>query len=95
DATGFAEDVASLLTESAEKAASKVPGIRVLMRKDKEPAEVYNYLFGLQYLEPKYTLLFQDTQIEQLSPGQRGALLLIFYLLVDKGRNPIVLDQPE
>jgi ABC-type lipoprotein export system ATPase subunit/predicted metal-dependent phosphoesterase TrpH len=95
DARGFAEDIVSLLTESAEKTTSNVPGIRVLMRKDKEPAEVYNYLFGLQYLEPKYTLLFQDAQIEQLSPGQRGALLLIFYLLVDKGRNPIVLDQPE
>ncbi|WP_342713479.1 TrlF family AAA-like ATPase [Bradyrhizobium sp. B124] len=95
DATGFAEEMAFLLAESADKAASKVPGIRVLMRKDKNPVEVYNYLFGLQYLEPKYTLLFQDTQIEQLSPGQRGALLLIFYLLVDKGRNPIVLDQPE
>tara|TARA_R110002050_G_scaffold153690_1_gene281325 strand:+ start:1458 stop:1835 length:378 start_codon:yes stop_codon:yes gene_type:complete len=33
--------------------------------------------------------------IGQLSPGQRGALLLIFYLLVDKGDNPIILDQPE
>lgn len=95
DATGFAEDITSLLIESAEKAANNVPGIRAIMRKDKDPAEVYDYLFGLQYLEPKYTLLFQDTQIEQLSPGQRGALLLIFYLLVDKGRNPIVLDQPE
>ena len=95
DATGFAEDIASLLNESAAKAANDVPGIRTLMRKEKDPAEVYNYLFGLQYLEPKYTLLFQETQIEQLSPGQRGALLLIFYLLVDKGRNPIVLDQPE
>lgn len=94
DATGFAEDMASLLSESAE-ATSSTPGIRALMRKDKEPADVYSYIFGLQYLEPKYTLLFQDTQIEQLSPGQRGALLLIFYLLVDKGRNPIVLDQPE
>jgi predicted ATPase len=27
--------------------------------------------------------------------GQRGALLLIFHLLVDTGRNPIILDQPE
>ncbi|MBZ9810948.1 MULTISPECIES: TrlF family AAA-like ATPase [unclassified Mesorhizobium] len=94
DAIGFAEDIAALLAESAETAISG-PGIRSLMRKDKEPAEVYSYLFGLPYLEPKYTLLFQDAQIEQLSPGQRGALLLIFYLLVDKGRNPIVLDQPE
>jgi ABC-type lipoprotein export system ATPase subunit/predicted metal-dependent phosphoesterase TrpH len=95
DAAGFTKDITFLLTESAEKVASHVPGISALMRKDKEPAEVYNYLFGLQYLEPRYTLLFQDTRIEQLSPGQRGALLLIFYLLVDKGRNPIVLDQPE
>jgi predicted ATPase len=39
--------------------------------------------------------LFQDTKIEQLSPGQRGALLLIFYLLVDKEHKPIILDQPE
>src|ERR1700716_3984573 len=95
DAAGFTKDITFLQTESAEKVASHVPGISALMRKDKEPAEVYNYLFGLQYLEPRYTLLFQDTRIEQLSPGQRGALLLIFYLLVDKGRNPIVLDQPE
>ncbi len=29
------------------------------------------------------------------TPGQRGALLLIFYLLVDRKRNPIILDQPE
>ena len=50
---------------------------------------------GLEFIEPRYTLLFQETQIEHLSPGQRGALLLIFYLLVDTGHNPIILDQPE
>lgn len=95
DAATFAKDIVSLLLDSADKVAPSVPGIRAVMRKDKDPKEVYDYVFGLQYLEPKYTLLFQDTRIEQLSPGQRGALLLIFYLLVDKGRNPIVLDQPE
>ena len=66
-----------------------------LLRKDKTATDVYDLLFGLSFLEPRYSLLFQETQIEQLSPGQRGALLLIFYLLVDKGRNPIILDQPE
>jgi predicted ATPase len=70
-------------------------GIRQYLKKDKSPSELYDYVYGVTFLEPKYTLLFQDTQIEQLSPGQRGALLLIFYLLVDKRRNPIVLDQPE
>lgn len=95
EAAAFTEEIAILLDDASQKTSSGVPGIRTLLRKDKEPAEVYDFLYGLQYLELKYTLLFQDTQIEQLSPGQRGALLLIFYLLVDKGRNPIVLDQPE
>jgi ABC-type lipoprotein export system ATPase subunit len=95
DAVGFASDLNTLLTEASQKASPQVIGIKAIMRKDKNPVDVYNLIFGLAYLEPKYTLLFQDTEIQQLSPGQRGALLLIFYLLVDKGRNPIVLDQPE
>ncbi len=70
-------------------------GIASMLRKDKVASDVYDLLYGLSSLEPRYSLLFQDAQIEQLSPGQRGALLLIFYLLVDKGRNPIILDQPE
>ena len=32
---------------------------------------------------------------EQLSPGERGNLLLIFYLLVDQNDIPLVIDQPE
>ncbi len=92
---GFTNEITALLNDTASKSQPGVPGIRALLKKEKEPLQVYNYLFGLTFLEPKYTLLFQDTEIEQLSPGQRGALLLIFYLLVDKGRNPIVLDQPE
>ena len=96
DATiGFIRGIEGLLTNSAERSQQKGDGLRAILRKDRKPEEVYDYLYGLEYLEPKYTLLFQDTSIEQLSPGQRGALLLIFYLLVDKGRNPIILDQPE
>lgn len=74
---------------------SKLPGVESLLKKDRKSNEVYDFIFGLDYLEPRYTLMFQDAQIGQLSPGQRGALLLIFYLLVDKGNKPIILDQPE
>ncbi|HCF4146254.1 ABC transporter [Pseudomonas aeruginosa] len=74
---------------------SKSLGASSMLRKEIVANQVYDFLFGLGFLEPKYSLLFQDAQIEQLSPGQRGALLLIFYLLVDKGRTPIILDQPE
>ncbi len=30
-----------------------------------------------------------------LSPGERGTLLLVFYLLIEKGDTPLIIDQPE
>lgn len=89
-------DFINKLNEKIEIAAGgKSLGASTMLRKEITANKVYDFLFGLEFLEPKYSLLFQDAQIEQLSPGQRGALLLIFYLLVDKGRMPIILDQPE
>lgn len=82
------------LVQAATHSGTEI-GIFNLVKKGQMPTTVYDLVFGLNFLEPRYSLLFQDTQIEQLSPGQRGALLLIFYLLVDKGRSPIILDQPE
>ncbi|MDR3158388.1 MAG: hypothetical protein LBU11_05120 [Zoogloeaceae bacterium] len=70
-------------------------GIFNVLKKGQTATAVYDLIFGLNFLEPRYSLLFQDAPIEQLSPGQRGSLLLIFYLLVDKGKMPIILDQPE
>ncbi|NJL56104.1 AAA family ATPase [bacterium] len=57
--------------------------------------EFYNFLFSLDYLMPNYTLKLSGKEIGKLSPGERGALLLIFYLLIDKSDIPIVIDQPE
>ena len=64
--------------------------------KDKHsPEELYNMIFGLRYLQPKYFLQLDEKKIEKLSPGERGMLLLIFYLIVDKENRPLILDQPE
>lgn len=57
--------------------------------------EFYDQLFGLHQLEPRFSLSLAGTTMQQMSPGQRGALLLIFYLLVDNDQTPLVLDQPE
>lgn len=95
DALDFVTQLNRKIAEAAGSGGKSSIGISSILRKDKVASDVYDLLFGLPFLEPRYSLLFQDTQIEQLSPGQRGALLLIFYLLVDKGRNPIILDQPE
>jgi len=95
DVLTFVDVLDEKIKNAASKGNQSAIGITQILRKDRQSSVVYDLLYGLSYLEPRYTLLFQDAHIEQLSPGQRGALLLIFYLLVDKGRYPIILDQPE
>ena len=57
--------------------------------------ELYDFIFSLDYLEPVYSLRWDGKTVEQLSPGERGNLLLIFYLLIDRDDIPLVIDQPE
>lgn len=57
--------------------------------------DFYNFLFNLNYLKPNYKLRSGNKNISELSPGERGALLLIFYLLLDKQEIPLIIDQPE
>jgi ABC-type lipoprotein export system ATPase subunit len=65
------------------------------LRKGGEPQDILDYLYGMSYLAPRYSLTFNQQEISQLSPGERGLLLLVFYLLVDKDDIPLIIDQPE
>jgi len=56
---------------------------------------LYEYISSLDYLNYNYKLRQGDKDLEQLSPGERGALLLVFYLLLDKHDYPLIIDQPE
>lgn len=33
--------------------------------------------------------------LSELSPGEKGALLLIFYLFLNSSSIPLIIDQPE
>lgn len=70
-------------------------GIADMVKKNTTPKNVYDFVYSLDFIKSKYSLRFQNAEVDKLSPGQRGALLLIFYLLVDQDKTPIILDQPE
>lgn len=61
----------------------------------KRPEDLYAFLLGLSFLRPSYTLRWEGKDIDQLSPGERGTLLLVFYLRIDKSDIPLIIDQPE
>ena len=65
------------------------------LRKGKTVLSLYDFIFSLDYLKPRYALRMGTKELSELSPGERGTLLLVFYLLVDKDDIPLVIDQPE
>lgn len=88
----FANKIDALLrTDKSSKTVRLVDQLK----KGHSAAEVLNFIYGLEYLSPRYSLTYSGQEIGQLSPGERGLLLLVFYLLVDKDDSPLVIDQPE
>lgn len=74
---------------------NKARGVFKQMKQGKEPVDLYDYIFGFDYLETKYDLKVDEKDLSELSPGERGGLLLIFYLMLDRRDIPLIIDQPE
>lgn len=96
EAVGFASRIDHMLHwMQREGQAERESRLADQLRKGVDPLELLDFIFGLGYLSPRYALTYAGQEIGQLSPGERGLLLLVFYLLVDKDDIPIVIDQPE
>ena len=52
-------------------------------------------MLDLSWLEVRFGLTGDGLPLSQLSPGQRGLVLALFYLVVDRRSTPLLLDQPE
>jgi len=65
------------------------------LRKGAELNQLYDYIHDAEFLQPVYNLKLGKKPLQELSPGERGALLLIFYLILDNDDIPLIIDQPE
>lgn len=93
-ARGTLRFVNTLLAELSEKEGYGSL-VKDQLRQGVTVQEIYDFIFSLGFLSPVYNLQWDGKGLEQLSPGERGNLLLIFYLLVDQDDIPLVIDQPE
>lgn len=66
-----------------------------MMRGDDSLVKLYDYLYGLDYLFPHYHVIVDNKELDELSPGERGNVLLLFFLLLDQRDTPLIIDQPE
>ena len=95
DAVAFAEKITLYLQQDMRSAQEPTMNIASQLRKHVELKQLYDYLWSFVYLEPEYSLKLDGKDLSFLSPGERGTLLLVFYLLVDRSNEPIIVDQPE
>jgi ABC-type lipoprotein export system ATPase subunit len=91
----FVEKVLEYLQTDMRGTQRTKTGIASQLRKSVDVKALYDFLWSFGYLEPEYSLKLDGKDLSHLSPGERGTLLLVFYLLVDKSNKPIIVDQPE
>jgi hypothetical protein len=60
------------------------------------PEQLGEWLFGLEHVTVRYSVRYEDVDLNRLSPGTRGVVLLTLYLALDESDNrPLLIDQPE
>jgi len=55
-----------------------------------------HWLYGTDHILIQYEILYDGVDIQKLSPGTRGIVLLLLYLALDESDDrPLIIDQPE
>ena len=89
------DEAIKLFTEIIEKLKLDGEERRFIGDQVTERIDFYEKLFSLDYLTYNYHIMQGSKNLSILSPGEKGALLLVFYLLLDMDNSPLILDQPE
>jgi ABC-type lipoprotein export system ATPase subunit len=76
-----------------EDKAARQPSEQI--RPGSTPAALYDFIYQFGYIHYRHHLTMGGRVLGELSPGEKGALLLVFYLLVDRSDYPLLIDQPE
>ena len=69
--------------------------IDISSKKVKNKDKFYNCLTDIDYVGVEFSLKMGGRNLQELSPGERGIVLLVFYLALSKNDIPLIVDQPE
>jgi AAA domain, putative AbiEii toxin, Type IV TA system len=59
-------------------------------------AQLSAWLYSTDHIRIRYSIQYDGVEIERLSPGTRGIVLLLLYLSIDRTDDrPLIIDQPE
>jgi hypothetical protein len=91
----FSNDLMEALKFDLRNINKPLVETRTLLKGAFQLYQLYDFIFHFDYIQPIYNLNLGNKSLIELSPGERGALLLIFYLILDMDDIPLLIDQPE
>ena len=66
------------------------------MRSSVTVQDVFEWLYEVEHVTLSYSLKYNGVELENLSPGTKGIVLLILYLGMDVAdTRPLIVDQPD
>lgn len=102
--TGTAEEASAALAHFRETYDAAI--VECCLYNPRDPAEaakvrqwagdISAWLYGTAHIQIAYGVQYDGTDVERLSPGTRGIVLLLLYLAIDTDDDrPLIIDQPE
>lgn len=91
----FVSDVLARLAKDRGSTSGNLRTLSAAFRSSIDVGQTVGDFLALRWLEPRFGLTGNGMPLSLLSPGQRGLILLLFYLIVDRSDSPLLLDQPE
>lgn len=89
-------DLIAQLYKTFQEDEGKPVEITDQLLRGKKKIDFYNWIFDVPDFSVTYSIKFQGTNIELLSPGKKGIVLLLMYLVLDTESSiPLIIDQPE
>lgn len=100
-AQGTAAEISTAMAEFRKKHEQELLEHAPVKRSDGEAFSVWarrisEWLYATSHIRVSYGLQYEGVDIEQLSPGTRGIVLLLLYVAIDtEDDRPLIIDQPE
>lgn len=96
DAATVADAVQKFVADHGTGLVQAMPAALTPEAKTDWLRDVGQWVFSTSHVSIRYGLEYDGTNVEQLSPGTRGIVLLLLYLAVDRSDlRPLLIDQPE
>lgn len=97
---GEIQDVYSLIINLRKNFEEDTDGTLINLEdqllKGKTELDFDGWIFNVSDFSVTYSIKYKGTNIELLSPGKKGIVLLLMYLALDReGNIPLIIDQPE